>query len=175
MNISGVQVADPDLVDHVAGALAASGLAPDQLVLEMAESVLVADPTVAADRLHGLRALGVQTAIDDFGTGYSSLSYLRQFAVDTLKIDRTFVSGISEHAGLSPLIRGLLDLGRTLGLSVVAEGIEHPDQLEHLLAGGCVLGQGFLYCRPLSESDAGAVAAGAAQVNQRGRIEPVVG
>jgi EAL domain-containing protein (putative c-di-GMP-specific phosphodiesterase class I) len=122
-------------------------------VLEMTESVLVQDATVAAKRLHDLRNLGVRLAIDDFGTGYSSLSYLRQFPVDILKIDRSFVSAIGDGNQMPAIVRGLLELGRTLRLEIVAEGIEEPDQLDRLREENCDLGQGYLFARPLPAED----------------------
>jgi EAL domain-containing protein (putative c-di-GMP-specific phosphodiesterase class I) len=98
-------------------------------------------------RLEALRALGVHLAIDDFGTGYSSLSYLERFPIDILKIDRTFVS--SPGSVISPIARAIVDLGRTLGLQVIAEGIEHVEQARWLADVGCRYGQGYLYARPM--------------------------
>ncbi|OWY62932.1 hypothetical protein B7486_55785 [cyanobacterium TDX16] len=95
-----------------------------------------------------LRALGVQVAIDDFGTGYSSLSYLRELPIDVLKIDRSFVDGIEGEDGATPIVVGMLELAHTLGLSVVAEGIEHPWQQLALRRSGCRYGQGYLFGRP---------------------------
>jgi diguanylate cyclase (GGDEF)-like protein/PAS domain S-box-containing protein len=160
VNLSARQLDSPDLVATVAHVLETSGLAPSSLVLEMTESVLVANPDEAARRLHELRALGIRLAIDDFGTGYSSLSYLRQFPVDILKIDRSFVRTIGEEEQLPALVRGLLELGRTLGLEVVAEGIELDHQLRQLQAEHCKLGQGYLFARPLAEIDAEALLVG---------------
>jgi EAL domain-containing protein (putative c-di-GMP-specific phosphodiesterase class I) len=100
-------------------------------------------------RLTELRALGIHLAIDDFGTGYSSLSYLERFPVDSLKIDRSFIAGITATGERPAIARAIVELGRTLGLKVVAEGIEHPDQAEWLASLGCPLGQGFLFSRPL--------------------------
>ena len=109
---------------------------------------------MAAARLHELRALGVRLAIDDFGTGYSSLSYLRQFPVDILKIDRSFINTITERDQVPAIVRGLLDLGRTLQLETVAEGIEFDVQRESLKDEQCTLGQGFLFARPMIAADA---------------------
>jgi EAL domain-containing protein (putative c-di-GMP-specific phosphodiesterase class I) len=100
-------------------------------------------------RLAELRALGIHLAIDDFGTGYSSLSYLERFPVDILKIDRSFIAGISATGERPAIARAIVELGRTLGLQVVAEGIEQPDQAEWLVSLGCPLGQGYLFSRPL--------------------------
>jgi len=104
--------------------------------------------------LHELHDLGVRLAIDDFGTGYSSLSYLRQFPVDILKIDRSFVHSITERDNLPAIVRGLLELGRTLDLETVAEGIELPEQRDSLRDQNCRFGQGFLFSHPLMESAA---------------------
>jgi diguanylate cyclase (GGDEF)-like protein len=157
VNLSGRQIASDDVVDHVRGALAGSGLAPRNLVLEMTETALVADAAAAARRLQALRGLGVRLAVDDFGTGYSSLSYLRQFPIDILKIDRSFVETITEDAQIPPIVRGLLDLGHTLDLEIVAEGIERDVQRSWLRDARCDLGQGFLFARPLPEDEADAL------------------
>jgi diguanylate cyclase (GGDEF)-like protein len=159
INVSGRQIASPDLVEHVAQAIFDSGLPPEALVLEMTESVLVEDAQLAARRLQELRDLGVRLAIDDFGTGYSSLSYLRQFPVDILKVDRSFVAMITDPGTVPAIVRGLLDLGRTMGLETVAEGVEDGVQREALLSQGCELAQGYLFARPLSLSDAWALLA----------------
>jgi EAL domain-containing protein (putative c-di-GMP-specific phosphodiesterase class I) len=153
VNVSARQVASPDLLVHVAEAIAASGIEPSRLVLEMTETSLVHDPVAAADRLRALRRLGVRLAIDDFGTGYSSLSYLRQFPVDILKIDRSFVSTIDDPAEVPAIVRALLDLGRTLGLAMVAEGVEDAIQLDHLRDERCDYAQGYLFARPLDPID----------------------
>ena len=139
VNLSARQLASAELLGDVQQALHDSGLAAARLVLEMTETSLVQDAPVAASRLHELRALGVRLAIDDFGTGYSSLSYLRQFPVDILKIDRSFINTITDREKIPAIVRGLLDLGRTLQLETVAEGIESDAQL----------GQGYLFARPL--------------------------
>jgi EAL domain-containing protein (putative c-di-GMP-specific phosphodiesterase class I) len=154
VNVSGRQLASSELLDHVTAALRDAGLEPSALVLEITETSLVQDPELAAVRLRALHALGVRLAIDDFGTGYSSLSYLRQFPVDILKIDRSFVASIAGAGALPPLVRGLLDLGRTLELEIVAEGIESPAQLTQLRAQHCQLGQGYLFARPMSADEA---------------------
>ena len=153
VNLSARQIATVDIVDHVAQALEHSHFPPGSLVLEMTESSLVEDATTAAERLHQLRALGVRLAIDDFGTGYSSLSYLRQFPVDILKIDRSFVSSITDRDNVPAIVRGLLELGKTLQLETVAEGIELSVQRDSLRAQNCEFGQGYLFARPLSVAD----------------------
>jgi EAL domain-containing protein (putative c-di-GMP-specific phosphodiesterase class I) len=149
VNLSARQLASAELFHHVQDALQSNGLDPSALVLEMTETALVQDATLAAARLHQLRTLGVRLAIDDFGTGYSSLSYLRQFPVDILKIDRSFINTISERETVPAIVRGLLDLARTLGLETIAEGIETDAQLGQLRDQHCDLGQGYLFARPL--------------------------
>jgi EAL domain-containing protein (putative c-di-GMP-specific phosphodiesterase class I) len=126
--------------------LAESGLLPDNLVLEITESVMMADIDLAVRRLHALKALGVRLAMDDFGTGYSSLSYLSKFPVDILKMDRSFLQAGKADSGLAAAI---VSLGETLDLQVVAEGIEMPEQLASLLSLGCELGQGFLFAKAM--------------------------
>ncbi|HEY7626968.1 MAG TPA: EAL domain-containing protein, partial [Ilumatobacteraceae bacterium] len=154
VNLSARQLAAPDICRQVREALAVAKLEPAALVLEMTETALVQDAAVAAVRLAELRKLGVRLAIDDFGTGYSSLAYLRQFPVDILKIDGSFIKTITDRSKVSPIVRGLLDLGRSLDLDIVAEGIESGAQLEQLRDQRCHLGQGFLFAEPLREADA---------------------
>jgi diguanylate cyclase (GGDEF)-like protein/PAS domain S-box-containing protein len=160
VNLSARQLASADLVEQVDRALASAGLDPEALVLEMTESVLIQDAPAVAAKLAELRALGVRLAIDDFGTGYSSLSYLRQFPVDILKIDGSFVKTITDRSKISPIVRGLLDLGRSLDLDMIAEGIESGAQLEQLRDQHCHLGQGFLFAEPVSTDEAEAMLAG---------------
>jgi diguanylate cyclase (GGDEF)-like protein/PAS domain S-box-containing protein len=159
VNVSGRQIGTPGIVTHVAEALEHSGLEPDALILEITESVLVHDPNSAALRLQQLRALGVRLAIDDFGTGYSSLAYLRQFPIDVLKIDKSFIDGITDRSQVPAIVRGLLDLAKTLRLKSVAEGIELDVQLESLRDEQCEFGQGFLFAKPLDVDDAAALLA----------------
>jgi diguanylate cyclase (GGDEF)-like protein/PAS domain S-box-containing protein len=157
INVSARQIASADLLVHVAEAIATSGIDPAQVVLEMTETALVQDTVVAAGRLRELRRLGIRLAIDDFGTGYSSLSYLRQFPVDILKIDRSFIESITDRAGLPPIVRGLLDLGRTLRLEMVAEGVETAIQRDQLRDQRCDHAQGFLFAPALHPDDAEAL------------------
>jgi EAL domain-containing protein (putative c-di-GMP-specific phosphodiesterase class I) len=154
VNVSARQLAGGTLLRHVAEALSESGLAPSSLVLEVTETALVTDPDAVAERLAELRALGVRLALDDFGTGYSSLSYLRQFDVDVLKIDRSFVSLLDGSPDDAAIVHGLVQLGRTLRLEVVAEGVETAAQRDRLRAEHCDLAQGYLFSRPLEAADA---------------------
>jgi diguanylate cyclase (GGDEF)-like protein len=149
VNVSARQLERDELVEEVHDALEASGLEPEALTLEITETVLMRDAKAAASRLKALKALGVRLAIDDFGTGYSSLAYLRQFPVDALKIDRSFISGISSSTEAAALMRTLVGLGKALGLETLGEGIEEQAQLEQLQREDCDSGQGFLYARPL--------------------------
>ena len=149
MNLSARQFQHPDLVAEVGSALAASGLDPSRLILEITELVLMQTTTATIGKLADLRRIGVRLAIDDFGTGYSSLGYLERFPVDILKIDKTFIDGIGERGNRPVLARAIVQLGRALGLQVVAEGIERPEQAGGLRRLGCTRGQGYLYARPM--------------------------
>jgi EAL domain-containing protein (putative c-di-GMP-specific phosphodiesterase class I) len=153
VNLSLRQLNAPQFPAQVAAALAESGLPPAALTIEVAERVLVEDGGLIADRLAELRGLGVKLAIDDFGTGYASLAHLRQLPVDIIKIDPSFVSGIGQDAILTMLTRTIVQVGRDLGMQVVAEGIEHPVQLAELREMGCGYGQGFLLARPMAVPD----------------------
>jgi len=153
VNLSARQFQHPDLVAEVGGALAASGLDPSRLILEITESVLMQTTTTTIGKLGDLRRIGVRLAIDDFGTGYSSLGYLERFPVDILKIDKTFIDGVGERGNRPVLARAIVQLGRALDLSVVAEGIERPGQVRVLRRLGCTRGQGYLFARPLTEAE----------------------
>jgi len=154
VNISGVQWGDPALLDHIQQALDDSGLQPERLVLELTEGIAIANPTAVTTMLMQLRAVGVRISVDDFGTGYSSLSYLRQFPIDTLKIDRSFVRGMVSNKDAAEIVVGIMNLSNQLGLRVVAEGIEHEDQYAHLRALNCHAGQGNLFAAPLNAEGA---------------------
>ena len=147
VNLSVKQLQSESIVDDVRDALETSGLPPSALVLEITETVMMADTDLAVRRLQELKSLGILLAMDDFGTGYSSLSYLSRFPIDILKMDRTFLS--SEHAE-SGLAAAIIGLGNSLDLEVVAEGIELPEQITSLRDLGCELGQGFLFAKPMS-------------------------
>jgi diguanylate cyclase (GGDEF)-like protein len=149
VNVSARQLDDPRLQATVAEALGDSGLDGDQLVLEITETALMRDPAGAAELLRALKSTGLRVAIDDFGTGYSSLAYLQQLPVDSLKIDRTFIAASARSRDSDPLIQTLVQLGRSLGLRTVAEGIEDEAQLAHLRELGCDTGQGYLFAPPL--------------------------
>ncbi|MEV4391609.1 sensor domain-containing phosphodiesterase [Nonomuraea sp. NPDC049607] len=150
LNLSARQITAPRFVETVEQALAESGLPASALTLEVIEEMLVEDAEETIKRLSELRALGVRLAIDDFGTGYASLAFLRQLPVDMIKIDPSFVSGLGRDDTLTLLTRTIVRLGHDLGLTVVAEGIERPEQLELLREMGCTRGQGFLVARPMA-------------------------
>lgn len=149
VNISASQLNDAGLLAEVRDALVLSGLEAKWLTLEITETALVRDPDAAAETLHALKALGVRIAVDDFGTGYSSLSLLHQLPVDVLKIDRSFVENIAHSPQSQALLRTFVQLGETLGLETLGEGIEDREQLQRLQQAHCDLGQGFLFSQPV--------------------------
>jgi diguanylate cyclase (GGDEF)-like protein/PAS domain S-box-containing protein len=147
VNLSVKQLQSETIVDDVRGALEKSGLPPSTLVLEITETVMMADPDLVVRQLEELKSLGVLLAMDDFGTGYSSLSYLSRFPVDMIKMDRSFLAS-GQHA--SGLAAAIIALGASLNLEVVAEGIELPEQISSLRRLGCELGQGFVFAEPMN-------------------------
>jgi diguanylate cyclase (GGDEF)-like protein/PAS domain S-box-containing protein len=151
VNLSARQVGRPEIVDEVSAILEETGIDPATLTLEITESVMMQDIELAISRLHELKELGVQLAIDDFGTGYSSLNYVRRFPVDILKVDKSFIDGVSEAGEPSALTAAVIELAAILNLKPVAEGIERADQLERLLELHCAYGQGYYFSRPLAE------------------------
>jgi diguanylate cyclase (GGDEF)-like protein/PAS domain S-box-containing protein len=154
VNLSARQLQRPEIVSETARVLLDTGLAPECLVLEITESVMMQDMALSNERLNQLRKLGVKLAVDDFGTGYSSLNYIRRFPVDILKVDKSFVDGVSEGGEESALTAAIIELAGILNLRPVAEGIERADQLEKLLELKCELGQGFYFSEPLPLEDA---------------------
>jgi diguanylate cyclase (GGDEF)-like protein len=149
VNVSARQFQQMGLVEDVAESLRATGLAPRLLKLEITETAVMADADAAVSRLRQLKGLGVGLAIDDFGTGYSSLAYLQRFSVDALKIDRAFVARLGRNAGDAVIVAAVIGLARTLGLTVVAEGVESATQVARLRDLGCERAQGFHFGRPL--------------------------
>ncbi len=149
VNVAVAQLRDPGFAAAVATTLAETGLAPSSLCLEITESGLMSDVHSAVSLLGELRALGVGLSVDDFGTGYSSLAYLKRLPITQMKIDRTFVSGLPGDADDSAIVTGIVSLAHSLGLAVVAEGVETPDQLAALRAVHCELAQGYLFSRPV--------------------------
>jgi EAL domain-containing protein (putative c-di-GMP-specific phosphodiesterase class I) len=153
VNISARQLAQPGLVRLVSDALEQTGLEPGRLCLEITESVLVHDADRAVVLLEELKALGVKLSLDDFGTGYSSLSYLRRFPVDAVKVDRTFIAGLGDNPTENSIVLAVRDVTRSLGLGIVAEGIETPEQLRILQALDYEKGQGYYFARALPIDD----------------------
>ncbi len=149
INMSSKQLIQPDFVEQVESVLESTGLDPACLRLELTESVLMDNAESAVTKLTQLRARGVQTHVDDFGTGYSSLSYLQRLPVDTLKIDRTFVSQLTHQTESAEIVSAIITLARNLGMSVAAEGVETAEQAEGLKALACEYCQGFFYYKPL--------------------------
>jgi diguanylate cyclase (GGDEF)-like protein/PAS domain S-box-containing protein len=149
VNLSARQLARPEIVDEVGEILEDTGVDPRALVLEITESVMMQDMDMSIERLTALKELGVQLAIDDFGTGYSSLNYVRRFPVDILKVDKSFIDGVSEGGESAALTAAVIELAGILNLRPVAEGIERADQLERLLEMRCDLGQGYFFAKPL--------------------------
>src|SRR5581483_1479265 len=154
VNVSVKQLQQAGFVGEVRDALAQSGLAHSRLMLEITESVVMKDTAMMLQRLSELKALGVGLAIDDFGTGYSSLSYLREFPFDFLKIDRSFIDDVARQTGTRDLTRAIIELGKTLELDLIAEGIEQKEQLTRLRALDCDLGQGFFLAEPMAAAQA---------------------
>jgi EAL domain-containing protein (putative c-di-GMP-specific phosphodiesterase class I) len=153
VNLSARQFRQADLVAYVQEVLKSTGLPPECLELELTESMVAQDVAFAAQTMRMLKTLGVRIAIDDFGTGYSSLHYLKRFPVDRLKIDKSFVSGITSDGDDAAICRTIIVLARNLGLRVTAEGVETREQLDFLRDHGCDEVQGFLFAHPVPESD----------------------
>lgn len=152
VNLSARQLHRSDLFEEIQAVLEATALPASKLELEVMESAAISDITGSVDKLRALKKLGVRIALDDFGTGYSSLSHLRDLPIDTLKLDRSFLEGLREPAGLEnnlAIIRAIMALGKHLGLAVVAEGVEEKKQWDLLTELGCDEAQGFFLCHPL--------------------------
>ncbi|MEI8080998.1 MAG: GGDEF domain-containing response regulator [Actinomycetes bacterium] len=150
VNLSVLQVYHPDIIDTVQEALASSGLAPEHLMVEVTESVMMDDPDTATDALNQIAALGVSIAMDDFGTGYSSLMYLKRYPIDKIKIDRSFVSGMGDGSTSDDaIVTSIVGLAAAVGAVCVAEGVETSEQRHALLALGCRHAQGFFFSRPV--------------------------
>ena len=153
VNLSSRQLVRDAIADEVAAAVDESGIRASWLVLEVTETVLMADPVAAAAALGHIRDLGVRVALDDFGSGYSSLSHLRRFPIDIVKIDKSFVDDVAHEGVESAIARGIIELGRAMQIQTVAEGIEADEQAEMLRSLGCELGQGFFFAKPLGAED----------------------
>jgi EAL domain-containing protein (putative c-di-GMP-specific phosphodiesterase class I) len=149
VNVSSRLFSRGDLDRQVAEVLRETGLDPAYLELEVTESAVMEDPEQAIEQLHRLRELGISLAIDDFGTGYSSLLRLKRMPVQKLKIDQGFVAGLPSDEDDIAIVRVIIALAQSMGMNVLAEGIEHADQAGFLLANGCELGQGYWFARPM--------------------------
>ncbi|MDX1484802.1 MAG: EAL domain-containing protein [Alphaproteobacteria bacterium] len=152
-NLSSRQFSDIDLVRNISNIVDTTGVNPEQIKLEITESLLMDNPARAAVTLNGVKAIGLEVAIDDFGTGYSSLSYLHRFRIDTLKIDRSFVSTATMNPGSMEVVRAVAGLARNLGLDIVAEGLEEPEQVTLLRDLQCDYGQGYFFSRPVEAEE----------------------
>jgi len=150
VNLSALQFRQKDMLEHIAAAASRAGLVPGALRLEITESVLMRDDLHTVEVLERLRDLGFAIAVDDFGIGYSSLSYLKTFRVDALKLDQSFLTDVEDERTRA-LVRGATQLGHSLGVTVVAEGIETEEQLDLVIEAGCDEGQGYLLGRPIDE------------------------
>ncbi len=149
VNVSGVQFRQPDFASVVRAALDAASLGPECLILELTESIIMNDSKEHVEMLRAVRAMGLKLSVDDFGTGYSSLSYLKNFPVDEIKIDRSFVSGLPEEKESAAIVRAILTLASGLGFMVVAEGVETNAQLAFLRVEGCDQYQGYRFSKPV--------------------------
>ncbi len=150
VNVSAVQLGQPQLKEHVASVLNKTGLHPACLELEITESVLMQDAETSINTLHDLKEMGVKIAVDDFGTGYSSLAYLKRLPIDILKIDRTFIRDLSINSDSLAIVTAITALAKSLNLTIVAEGVETKEQLDYLCIKKCDRAQGFLISRPLN-------------------------
>jgi EAL domain-containing protein (putative c-di-GMP-specific phosphodiesterase class I) len=157
VNLSARQLAEPDIPERVARALADAGADPSGLHLEITETVLLDDVDAAVESLQKLKLTGVRLCLDDFGTGYSSLTYLCRLPVDVVKIDRSFVAGLGISDRDSSVVAAIIGMAGTLGHDLVAEGVETTAQAGRLRALGCEMAQGYLYSRPVPASDAEAM------------------
>jgi EAL domain-containing protein (putative c-di-GMP-specific phosphodiesterase class I) len=155
VNLSGKQLMQPDLIEEIEKILSRTGIEPRCLKLEITESVVMENAEVVTVMLNQLRALNIRLSIDDFGTGYSSLSYLHRFPVDTLKIDRSFISRMGSDNENNEIVRTIAKLAQNLGMEIVAEGIETEEQLRQLSLLACEYGQGYLFSHPLSAEATG--------------------
>jgi EAL domain-containing protein (putative c-di-GMP-specific phosphodiesterase class I) len=157
VNLSPVQFRNHLLAHTVISALADSGLSAGQLELEITESVLLTDSEAALATLHHIKALGMRIAMDDFGTGYSSLSYLRLFPFDKIKIDQSFIRELGNSKDCAAIVKAVVELGTSLGITTTAEGVETDDQRDRVREHGCTEIQGYLFGKPLPLSHVEAV------------------
>ncbi|QKS30629.1 MAG: EAL domain-containing protein [Candidatus Accumulibacter similis] len=155
VNLSAAQLHDPDLLVTLRRAIAEHGVNPAMIELELTESLLMEDVTLTIDLLQAIKALGISLSVDDFGTGYSSLNYLHRFPIDKLKIDQSFVRNMLDDPDDLAITKAVIGLGHTLGLRVVAEGVEQTEEMRVLAAAGCDELQGYLFGKPMPADDFG--------------------
>lgn len=153
VNLSAIQLQDKSIVERVEHLLSKYQIPATMLELEVTETSIMEDIKTSSEQLHSLKETGVLLALDDFGTGYSSLSYLKKFPFDKIKIDKTFVEGLPESKENSVLVDAVIQLGKSFGLTVIAEGVETAEQEEHLKLAGCLEGQGYFYGKPMLENE----------------------
>jgi EAL domain-containing protein (putative c-di-GMP-specific phosphodiesterase class I)/DNA-binding NarL/FixJ family response regulator len=153
VNLSAIEFNQPDLVGKVINLISANSLDPTCLELEITESMIMHDVTGAIATMKSLRSLGIKIAVDDFGTGYSSLIYLKQFPINTLKLDRYFIEDVANDFQKSAIIKALIEMGHNLNLKIIAEGVETKAELEFLRQHNCDAIQGFLFSRPLPTAE----------------------
>ncbi len=153
INLSPAQMRSPSLISTIVNSLARTRVDPSRICLEITETVLMRDSEVNLATLHKLRSLGVKIALDDFGTGYSSLNYLRSFPFDKIKIDRCFVDEIDSREDCQAIVRSVVDLANSLGISTTAEGVERDEQLNYLRNNGCIEAQGYLYSKAVPQNE----------------------
>ena len=153
INISGIQIRDMTFIDTVSKALERSGIEPGYLELELTETILMDDSALVIDKVKRLKTLGVHVAIDDFGTGFSSMNYLKSFPISKLKIDKSFISGLPQSSEDMAITRAIIAMAHGMNIRVVAEGVEHDDQVDFLCEQGCDVFQGYYYARPIPFDD----------------------
>ncbi len=175
VNVSPRQLSDPNFPAIVSEALTRSGVSPQLLWLEVTESIMISEPELALATLRRLRSLGVRVALDDFGTGYSSLSLLQKFPLQRIKIDRAFVHGVADNPNDRSLVRTIIAMGRSLGLDIVAEGVESVHQLQVLSDLGCTKAQGFLISHPVPADAMRSTVAALERLGQFPGLRPSVG
>lgn len=153
VNVSPRQFRDPGFTDAVMRSLNASGLPPECLELEITERLILDNTIETADILRQLDRTGIRLSVDDFGTGYSALSYLKSYPFDTLKIDKSFIQDVLNESGDASLVRAIINMAHSLGLKVIAEGVEEEGQTHFLKNENCDYSQGYFYSRPMPEQD----------------------
>jgi EAL domain-containing protein (putative c-di-GMP-specific phosphodiesterase class I) len=173
VNVSPRQLHDPNFVAVVNEALMRSRMPADQLWLEVTEGVMITQPEQALDTLRRLSDIGVRVAIDDFGTGYSSLSFLQRFPIHRLKIDRTFINELANDANARSLVRTIIAMANSLGLDVVAEGVETVEQLHALGDLRCSKAQGYLISHPVTPETMASTVAGLDKIGKWPRLRPL--